>query len=330
MRNATSILLFGASSLVLTVGACGGGGGGSRDDAKGGTTASMAGTPATGAGTTSTMAGNSSGGASGGSGGAGSCNPVPGTKAGDGKNLVIDDIDDTDTMFTPAGTGAGSWDLSKDTSTGTITPVGTTALKPEAGGQMGSALHVVGTGLTGWGAALAAFLNGPGGSFDASSYGGVAFYIKGTSKVLEGSDKVMVQARMPDVLPGPGSCCSDAMPGDGNECYSGHRVVIGITAEWQEVKIPWAEFKAPAFGKGHTTDFNPNRIRDVDFSFNHDAAMKDDGSSFDFWVDGMRFMSKDEMGNVTPVGSGGSGGSGGGSGGSAGNGAAGAPEGGAQ
>jgi hypothetical protein len=233
-------------------------------------------------------------------------------------------------MFSTASQGTGSWDFSKDTSTGTITPAGTMALMPVEGGQAGSALHVEGTGLTGWGASLAAFLNGPMGAFDASAYGGVAFYIKGTSKVQEGADKVMVQARMPDVLPGMGSCCNDTLPG--SECYSGHRVVIAITAEWQEVKIPWAEFKGPAWGLGSTTAFNANRIRDINFSFNHDAAMATDGgSSFDVWVDGIRFMTKDEMGNVKPVGTGGSGGGGGGSGGSSGSaGTSGTGEGGAQ
>jgi hypothetical protein len=329
MRNATSILLFGASSLVISVGACGGGGDGSRDEAMAGSTSNpTAGNTSSTAGNTSSTAGNSSSGSGGG--GPKACAETPGSKKGDGTELVIDEIDDTDTMFSTAAVGTGSWDFSKDASTGTITPAGTMALMPEAGGQTGSALHVTGEGLTGWGASLAAFLNGVTGAFDASEYGGVAFFIKGTTAVQEGADKVMIQARMPDVLPTPAesSCCNDTIAG--SECYSGHRVVIGITAEWQEVKIPWSEFKGPAWGLGASKMFNPNRIRDINFSFNHDAAMATDGgSSFDVWVDGVRFMSKDEMGNVKPVGSGGTGGSGsGGTGGGSGTG--GGNEGGAQ
>jgi hypothetical protein len=310
MRNATSVLLFGASSLVLTlVGGCGGGGdGGSRDDATAGTPNNTSGSSNNTSGSSNNTSGSSaSGGAAAGSGGMAACTPTPGSKKGDGTNQVIDDIDDTNTMFAPAGVGVGSWDFSKDASMGKITPEGTAKLAPVEGGHAGSALHVQGTGLTGWGAALGAFLNGTTSSFDASAYGGVAFWIKGTTKVQEGTDKLMVQARMPDVLPGAGSCCNDKVAG--SECYSGHRAVVSVSADWQEVKIPWSAFTGPTWGLGSTTPFNPNRIRDITLSFNHDAMVMDDGASFDVWVDGMRFMAKDETGNVD--GSGGSGGSGG-------------------
>src|SRR5688572_3741663 len=101
MRNATSILLFGASSLVLSVGACGGGGSGSRDEAMAGSTSNpTAGNASSGSGPTSNMAGNSSSGAGGGgTGGAKACAETPGSKKGDGTALIIDEIDDTDTMF---------------------------------------------------------------------------------------------------------------------------------------------------------------------------------------------------------------------------------------
>jgi hypothetical protein len=327
MRNATSIWLFGASSLVLVLGACGGGGSDDgRDDGtsgKGTTTAgtsSTAGTPGA-AGSGTTTAGNSStaGTAGTSAGGAPACNPVAGSKKGDGTNMVIDDIDDMNTTFAPAGSMAtGSWDWGKDTmGMGTITPTGTMTLMPVAGGHMGNALHVTGAAVTGWGASLAAFLNGATGSFDASDYGGVAFWIKGTTNVLEGANKLLIQARMPDVLPGPGTCCSDAMPGNGLECYSGHRAAINVTADWSEVRIAWADFKGPSYGLGSTLTFNPNRIRDINFSFNHDAA----GAAIDFdvWVDGLRFLSKTETSNIGG-GSGGSSSGGSASGGSGGSG----------
>jgi hypothetical protein len=303
MRNATSIFLFGATSVCFAlVGACGGGSDGSRDDGTAGTTSSAAGTTSTAgsgtaqAGSTSSTAGSGTGGASG---GAGACTPVPGSKKGDGTNTVIDEIDGANIMFMPAGVGSGSWDLSKDTSPmGMITPAGTAALAPTDGGHMGKALHVQGSKLTGWGAALAAILNGTTASFDASAYGGVAFWIKGTAVTQDGTDKLMVLARMPDVLPGAGSCCDDKVKG--SECYSAHRAVVGISAEWSEVKIAWADFKPATYGLGSTLPFNANRLRDITLSFNHDSAVTTgDGTSFDVWVDGMRFLTKDEMGNVS-------------------------------
>ncbi len=318
MRNATSIFLFGASGLFLSlVGACGGGGSSDDRGTAGAATNTTAGVTSTAAG-----AGNPTAGAST-TGGTPACSPTPGKKA-DGVNMVIDDIDDANTMFAPGGVGAGSWDLSKDTSMGTIMPANTTALAPVDGGHAGKGLHVQGTGLLGWGAALAAILNGTAASLDASAYGGVSFWIKGTTTVQEGSNKLMVLARMPDVLPGAGSCCNDKLPGF--ECYSAHRAVIDVTADWTQVKIAWADFKPPSYGLGMTLMFDPNRLRDITLSFNHDSmVMTPPGTSFDVWVDDFKFLAKGEMGNVgsgtggtsSAGGSGGSGGAAAGSGGTA-------------
>jgi hypothetical protein len=170
-------------------------------------------------------------------------------------------------------------------------------LMPVAGGYTGAALHLTGVGITGWGASLSAFLNGPSSSFDASKYGGVAFFMKGSTVVQEGMNKLLVLARMPDVLPGPGSCCSDSVPG--LECYSAHRVLIDVPADWQEIKIRWETFKSPPWGLGSTMTFNPQRIRDINFGFDHDTTAKDQNPiSFDVWIDNLRFLKADELGNV--------------------------------
>jgi hypothetical protein len=233
----------------------------------------------------------------GGSAGGGVCDAKPGSKMGDGLDTTIDAFDDKDLFFDTAGVGVGAWDYGKD-------PLGMGILSPlnpkdlvVAGGKSGNGLHIAATGLTGWGASLSAFLDGVTGSFDASKYGGVAFYLKGTTNVMEGEGKLMILARMPDVMPGPGSCCSDVLKGF--ECYSAHRVVIDVPADWQEVRITWADFKSPAWGVGSVTAFNPNRIRDINFAFNHDLSSKDASlTSFDVWIDSVRFLEKGETSNV--------------------------------
>jgi len=321
MRDGVVIwFAVGSIGLAAAYGCGGGSDNGARDTASG---ASNAGGNSSGGnaagGTSGSSTGGSTSGSGGSSGGSGgglpACNPTAGPAKGDGTNTAIDEIDDTDIMFETAGVGMGAWDFSKDASTGTITPANTAALMPEAGGQSGSALHVMGSGLTGWGAALGAFLNGAASAFDASAYGGVAFYIKGTSNVQEGENKVMVMARMPDVLPGPGSCCSDAVMG--GECYSSHRATIDIPADWTEVKLPWSSFARPAWGLGSTMDLDPSRIRDITFSFNHDMmnSVPADGASFDVWIDGLRFMTTDEMVDMGAGGMPGAGGTPGGEGG---------------
>src|SRR5688500_13598861 len=131
-------------------------------------------------------------------------------------------------------------------------------------------------------------------------------------------NKVFVTARMYELIPGAGTCCKDT-PGTvtGMECYATHRVVVDLPADWAEVKIAWGDLKAATYGLGQTTTFNPNRLRDIVFSFNHEGTMPAEGAKFDVWVDGLRFLGKDEMGNV-----------GGGMGGSSSGGTGGAPAGG--
>jgi hypothetical protein len=228
---------------------------------------------------------------------AGPCSPTPGAKAGDGIDTAIDSLDDDDTTFVTAGVGMGSWYWDKDAvAEGTISPANTATLAPVAGGRSGKALHVTGSGLTGWGAGLGASLNGLLGSFDASNYGGIAFFIKGTTQVYNGTNKLMIMARMPDILPGPGSCC-DSTPG--NECYGAHQLVIDVPADWKEVKIAWADFKNPTWGLGQVLVFNPNRIRDIAFAFNHfSSGAEPDPISFDVWIDGLRFLASDELSSV--------------------------------
>src|SRR5258706_350302 len=113
MRNATSILLFGASALALTlIGACGGGGDGSRPDGTAGTPNNTAGAlPMAGSlngnSGAATTGGNSSAGAS--AGGAPTCSPLMSPKKGEAATTVIDEIDDTNTMFATPGMATGSW-----------------------------------------------------------------------------------------------------------------------------------------------------------------------------------------------------------------------------
>jgi hypothetical protein len=53
----------------------------------------------------------------------------------------------------------------------------------------------------------------------------------------------------------------------------------------------------------------PNRIRAINFSFNHDSAAQGmTPVSFDIWLDGLRFLAVEENGNVAATGVGGTGG----------------------
>jgi hypothetical protein len=330
---AVAVLLSGAAAFAS---ACGGSGSDTRTASGGSGNATSGGTSSSGGSTP--IAGSSSGGTSAGGSSAMTCDssmmccptascacPYP---AGDGTtDSIANDEDPTKATFTTANVvkAAGHWDFSKDLSTGTIMPAGTAALKPEMGGANGTmyAMHVTGTNLTGWGAALAAEVAN-GCPFDASAYGGISFYAKGTSTVAEGANKLLVLVGNPEYLPKPaGFCDGAAVPAD-PACFSRHRVTIDLTPEWKQYVIAWSDLMPPTY---YTTGpaFGANRITDVVFNASGPLPAMTPAASFDFWVDELQFVPKGTMGNI----GGGSGGTGAGGASSGGTGGAAAGTGGA-
>ena len=65
--------------------------------------------------------------------------------------------------------------------------------------------------------------------------------------------------------------------------------MITITSEWTRFIVRWEDFVGPTWGLGSTLAFNPNRIRDIAFAFNHDQLLDDGGASFDVWIDELAF-----------------------------------------
>src|SRR5450432_71682 len=187
---AVAVLLSGAAAFAS---ACGGSGSDNRAASGGSGNATSGGTSSNSAGTSSSSGGSTV--TNGGSGGAttttcdGSkmCCPTASCACpfpqGDGTTDAIVNADDGKATFTTASVAkaVGRWDFSHDTSMGMVTPA-IQSPTPVAGGANGTAdaMHVTGTNLTGWGAALAALVAG-GCPFDASKYGGISFYAKGTS-----------------------------------------------------------------------------------------------------------------------------------------------------
>ena len=214
---AVAVLLAGAAAFGS---ACGGSGSSDRNSTPGAGATGLHGGGATGlpgGGATGLPGGGATGlpggGATGlpGGGASGACMPTGAGKcscpfpAGVAANTTIDTFEDGLTTFKPATvmTAAGYWDWSND-GTGTVTPTSTTTLvmgieTPGAAGSMKS-LHVSGAMHTGWGAAVAAELNN-GCPFDASAYGGVTFWAKGTSSVFEGANKLLFLVGMPEFAP---------------------------------------------------------------------------------------------------------------------------------
>ena len=218
---------------------------------------------------------------------------------------------------------AGYWDWSND-GTGTVTPASTATLTmgidtTGAAGTMKS-LHVSGAMHTGWGAAVAAELNN-GCPFDASAYGGVSFWLKGTSTVLEGTNKLLFLVGMPEFAPTEyGGLCNDSptlMPPDPN-CNARPRVLIDLTADWTQYTIIWSDLAPPSYLPNGPA-FNQNHIRDIVFNASGPTPAVVPVVSFDFSVDELKFV---PIGTASSLVAGGAGAGAGGASGTAGAGGA--------
>jgi hypothetical protein len=215
---------------------------------------------------------------------------------GDGTTDLISNTDDGKNTFTTANVmkALGHWDFSRDTSMGMTTPTANPIL-PTANTMMSSAdmstdaLHVTGTNLTGWGAALAAEVNN-GCPFDASKYGGITFFAKGTSDVAEGMNKLLVLVGNPEDLPkSAGGFCDDAAVPVDPACYARHRVTIDLTSDWKQYTIAWADLQPPSY---FTTGaaFGSNRVTDVVFNASGPFPAVTPAATFDWWIDDLSFV----------------------------------------
>jgi hypothetical protein len=129
---------------------------------------------------------------------------------------------------------------------------------------------------------------------------------KGTSTVLEGTNKQLVLVGNPEYIPQTqGGLCDEAAK-DPN-CYARHRVTIDLTPEWKQCIIAWEDLKAPAYlmtGK----PFGANRIRDIVFNASGPSPDPMPAASFDISVDELKVEPVGVKGNITTsTGSGGAG-----------------------
>ena len=235
----------------------------------GGTATGTAGTSAsTGTAGTATGTAGTSSGTAGTTTGTGGATPGGGTcvmsAVATGTVPLIDDFEDGNADVTAIDGRLGGWYLSTDT-TGTTTPKAGAAM-PETGGMPGRALHVSGSGLTGWGASLAASITAPMACYDASKFTGITVMLKGTGSVW-------VSILTAAVRSAP----------EGMRNHFKKQVVL--TAEWTPVTISFAELTQPG-GWGMIVPFDVTKIYGVDFG---PATAPPTPTAFDFWIDNLSF-----------------------------------------
>lgn len=157
---------------------------------------------------------------------AGTCEPV---SAG-GSAPLIDDFEDGDALVLRNDGRDGAWHVSHD-GTGQLNlaepPI------PELGGANGStrAMHLSGSGFTGWGAGLTVDLREGGRPYDASLHQGISFWVRGSNRLRF----ALIQANLSPAQACGGGCTL------ATECGLFYTTELTITDVWTQVFVPWTQ-----------------------------------------------------------------------------------------
>jgi Carbohydrate binding domain (family 11) len=198
------------------------------------------------------------------------CAPV---SIGAGDAPLIDDFEDGDTRIPLLDKRAGSWIAYSDGTAkqeprqGSVFPA--SRLQPPRG-KSRFGLRSTGGKFTKWGAALAIELT-PHRCYDASAYGGVAFWARGRASVR-------VNLRMSQIVAEEygGTCVAD--------CYDSHGTLRALTSEWKRYEVRWADVAQQGFGA--KVPFDPRFLYSVEF------ALPQGQPPFDLWIDDVVFLQR--------------------------------------
>ncbi len=182
---------------------------------------------------------------------------------------LIDDFEDGDGIALPSEGRDRHWFLFHD-----FEPPGQPSrrLVPELVRRPGShsrrALHLTGPELNDWGAVLELAFS-PHYCYDASAYGGLAFWARGPGRLVVGVRENRV---VPTVW--GGSCTAD--------CYNSHARVINLTARWEHYAIPWSAMRQRGYD---LPPVDPTRLHSLQ------VMVQAADTPFDFWLDDVTFLS---------------------------------------
>jgi hypothetical protein len=181
---------------------------------------------------------------------------------------LLDGFEDCDLGLPANGGRAGGWyAYSSAGVTLTPSPLATTAGGAPAGAAC--ALRVQGT-VTGGGSAYAGFGVTPRTPppYDASVYGGLALWAKGTGTVrLE----LVTDATLP--TDGGGTCASG--------CWDHYGFRIPLAPQWTRYVLPWHHFTQSGWGTAVALD--PTKLRNLQVALGG-------GATYDVWIDEVAFL----------------------------------------
>jgi hypothetical protein len=197
---------------------------------------------------------------------------------GDPTALLIDDLEDGDTVLPPmTGGRIGGWYVFND-GTGVQLPDPSLPPVSDKPGANGSAyaMHTGGQGFTIWGAGIGlGLLSFPGlkpCAYDVTPYKGVRFWLQGMVASMA------VRFQIPTVethQPAQGGTCTSSLCGD----HYGFDVVP-VPTTWTKIDVPFTALKQTGFGDKFP--LNLQHAINIEFVVKGEAQ-------FEYWVDNVQF-----------------------------------------
>jgi len=184
-------------------------------------------------------------------------------------NLLVDNLEDGDTVLPTEDGRRGWWWSQTDGTSGLRIPAD--PWTPTNGDAVSGefAAYVSGEGFGGWGVQLGVTLNEEC-SYDASAFSGVEFWARGTGTVrIRFTTLSTVPA---DHLP-PGTCT--------DLCWDDFGTDVELTESWTRYTVTWGQLQQQ--GWGESAEFDPIEL--VGFNWQGGGQM----STFDLWLDDIRF-----------------------------------------
>ena len=193
------------------------------------------------------------------------CSPIESS----GTRPVIDDFEDGNSQALVQDGRDGYWHVIRDDSGGQLNlqepPV------PESGGANGSAkaMHVDGSGFSGWGAGLRLELRQGAAPYDAHLQNGLSFRARGTTPLRV----IFIQQDL-----STGYACSRCSA-ETSDCGQYYSAEVALTDTWADYRLDWDALVQSPVG---STPFGPDQLLTLEF----EAAAAD---QFEFWLDDVRF-----------------------------------------
>ncbi len=211
---------------------------------------------------------------------------TPGEPIDTVNEALLDDFEDGDSSIEQVAGRAGYWGTYND-GTGTQTPAPGSPLKPEAGGanSTGYAIHTSGSGFSDWGAGLQVDLNNSGSRspYDASAYGGITFFARGSGNV-----RIELVTTAISVPADGGNCAED--------CYDSHGANITLGDAWQQHTVVFGDVAQE--GWGAPAAFDPSQILGINFKMT--KPDEDTPVDFDLWLDELKFADPGTDSSIPP------------------------------